>query len=161
RSPSSSARWVGARPRRGRGSGMESRVKCLLVDDLEDNLMALSALLRRDDVELLEARSGPEALELLLVHDVALALVDVPMPARDGVELAERRGGGGRTRHVPIIFITAGAHDQHRLFKGYETGAVDFLYKPIDPHILRNKADVFFQLHRQRQQLAHELRERT
>ena len=121
-------------------------VKCLLVDDVEENLLALSALLRRDDVELLEARSGAEALELLLVHDVALALLDVQMPDMDGFELAELMRGSERTRHVPIIFVTAGARDQHRLFKGYEAGAVDFLYKPIEPHILKNKAEVFFQL---------------
>jgi two-component system sensor histidine kinase/response regulator len=140
---------------------MEKLVKCLLVDDLEENLLALAALLRRQDVEILTARSGSEALELLLVHDVALALLDVQMPEMDGFELAELMRGSERTRQVPIIFITAGARDQHRVFKGYESGAVDFLFKPIEPHILQNKADVFFQLHRQKQQLAHELREKT
>jgi two-component system, sensor histidine kinase and response regulator len=140
---------------------MHRRVKCLLVDDLEENLLALSALLRRDDVEILEARSGAAALELLLVHDVALALLDVQMPEMDGFELAELMRGSERTRHVPIIFVTAGARDQHRVFKGYETGAVDFLYKPIEPHVIRNKADVFFQLYRQKQLLAEQLRERT
>jgi two-component system sensor histidine kinase/response regulator len=140
---------------------METLVKCLLVDDLEENLLALSALLRRQDVEILTARSGSEALELLLVHDVALALLDVQMPEMDGFELAELMRGSERTRQVPIIFITAGARDQHRVFKGYESGAVDFLFKPIEPHILQNKADVFFQLHRHKQQLAHELREKT
>jgi two-component system sensor histidine kinase/response regulator len=140
---------------------MEKSVKCLLVDDLEENLLALAALLRRQDVEILTARSGSEALELLLVHDVALALLDVQMPEMDGFELAELMRGSERTRQVPIIFITAGARDQHRVFKGYESGAVDFLFKPIEPHILQNKADVFFQLHRNKQQLAHELREKT
>jgi signal transduction histidine kinase len=140
---------------------MHRRVKCLLVDDLEENLLALSALLRRDDVEVLEARSGAAALELLLAHDVALALVDVQMPEMDGFELAELMRGSERTRHVPIIFVTAGARDQHRVFKGYETGAVDFLYKPIEPPVLRNKADVFFQLYRQKQLLAEQLHERT
>jgi signal transduction histidine kinase len=140
---------------------MEKSVKCLLVDDLEENLLALSALLRRQDVEILTARSGSEALELLLVHEVALALLDVQMPEIDGFELAELMRGSERTRQVPIIFITAGTRDQHRVFKGYESGAVDFLFKPIEPHILQNKADVFFQLHRQKQQLAHELREKT
>jgi signal transduction histidine kinase len=79
----------------------------------------------------------------------------------DGFELAELMRGAERTRSVPIIFITAGEHDQRRVFKGYETGAVDFLYKPIDPVILRNKADVFFQLYRQKQQISAELVERT
>jgi two-component system sensor histidine kinase/response regulator len=140
---------------------MTVRVKCLLVDDLEENLLALSALLRRDEVEILQARSGAEALELLLVHDVALAFLDVQMPEMDGFELAELMRGSERTRHVPIIFVTAGVHDQYRLFKGYDTGAVDFLYKPIDPHILKSKADVFFQLYRQKQQLARQLEELT
>jgi signal transduction histidine kinase len=140
---------------------MEKSVKCLLVDDLEENLLALAALLRRQDVEILTARSGSEALELLLVHDVALALLDVQMPEMDGFELAELMRGSERTRQVPIIFITAGTRDQHRVFKGYESGAVDFLFKPIEPHILQNKADVFFQLYRNKQQLAHELREKT
>ncbi len=140
---------------------MTPRVKCLLVDDLEENLLALSALLRRGDVELLTARSGAEALELLLVHDVALAFLDVQMPEMDGFELAELIRGSERTRHVPLIFVTAGARDQHRLFQGYETGAVDFIFKPIEPHILKSKAEVFFELHRQKQVLAQELRERT
>lgn len=135
-------------------------VKCLLVDDLEENLAALRALLRDDDVELLEARSGREALELLLAHDVALVLLDVQMPEMDGFEVAELMRGSARTRNVPIIFITAGAHDQNRVFKGYESGAVDFLHKPVDAHILRNKASVFFELARQRNQIAAQLRER-
>src|SRR5579862_1864241 len=140
---------------------MSARVKCLLVDDLEENLLALAALLRREDVELLTARSGEQALELLLRHDVALAFLDVQMPDMDGFELAELMRGSERTRHIPIIFVTAGAREQQRLFKGYESGAVDFIYKPIEPHILKNKADVFFQLHRQRLELARELKDRT
>lgn len=141
---------------------MSPRVKCLLVDDLEENLIALAALLRRDDVEVLQARSGSAALELLLQHDdVALAFLDVQMPEMDGFELAELMRGMERTRHIPIIFVTAGSSDKRRLFKGYDTGAVDFLYKPLEPIVLRNKADVFFQLHRQKQQLARQLDELT
>jgi signal transduction histidine kinase len=136
-------------------------IKCLLVDDLEENLLALSALLARNDVNVLTARSGSEALELLLVHDVALAFLDVQMPDMDGFELAELLRGSERTRHIPLIFVTAGAREQHRQFKGYESGAVDFIYKPIEPHIIKNKADVFFQLYRQRQLLALELNDRT
>ncbi|HTA20276.1 MAG TPA: hybrid sensor histidine kinase/response regulator, partial [Polyangia bacterium] len=133
-------------------------VKFLLVDDTPENLVALAALLRRDGLELLMARSGAEALELLLVHDVALAILDVQMPEMDGLELAELMRGVERTRHVPIIFLTAGARDPQRVFQGYEAGAVDFLFKPIDPHVLRSKADIFFQLHRQKAELAHNLR---
>ena len=138
------------------------RVKCLLVDDIEENLTALEALLQRDDVEILKAGSGPEALELLLQHsDVALALLDVQMPDMNGFELAELLRGSERTRHVPLIFITAGSRDAGWQFKGYENGAVDFIYKPVDAHALLNKANVFFELHRQRRALAHELKERT
>jgi signal transduction histidine kinase len=92
---------------------------------------------------------------------VALAFIDVQMPEMDGFELAELIRGSQRTAHIPIIFVTAGAHDQHRLFRGYEIGAVDFLYKPVEPHVLLSKAEVFFQLHRQQEQLARELKERT
>lgn len=136
-------------------------VKCLLVDDLPENLLALSALLREDGVELLQARSGAEALELLLQHEVALALVDVQMPEMDGFELAELMRGSARTQDVPIIFVTAGVHDQLRMFRGYDSGAVDFLYKPIEPRVLRNKAGVFFELYRQKRLLAQQLQERT
>lgn len=128
-------------------------VKFLLVDDLEENLIALEAMLRRDGLELLKAYSGTEALELLLVHDFALALLDVQIPGMDGFELAELMRGAERTRRIPIIFITAGLRDEERRFRGYEAGAVDFIFKPIEPHILRSKAEVFFELHRQRQEL--------
>jgi two-component system, sensor histidine kinase and response regulator len=139
----------------------QAPVKCLVVDDLEENRLALCALLRHEDVELLTASSGIEALELLLVHDVALALLDVQMPEMDGFELAELIRGSERTRDIPLIFVTAGAHDQRRLFKGYETGAVDFIFKPVEPHILKSKAEVFFQLYRQKQIIARELQQRT
>lgn len=140
---------------------MLPRVKFLLVDDLEENLLALEALLRREDLDILTARSGVEALELMLVHDFALAFLDVQMPGMDGFELAELMRGSEHTRQIPLIFVTAGAYDQHHRFKGYESGAVDFLYKPVNPYIIKNKAEVFFQLYRQKQLLAHQLEERT
>ena len=129
-------------------------VKFLLVDDLEENLISLEALLRRDELELLKARSGDEALELLLHHEVALALVDVQMPGLSGFEVAELMRGNERTRRVPIIFVTAGSADSQRRFRGYEAGAVDFIQKPIEADILRSKADVFLELYKQRQQIA-------
>jgi two-component system, sensor histidine kinase and response regulator len=92
---------------------------------------------------------------------VALAFLDVQMPEMDGFELAELLRGSERTRHIPLIFVTAGAREQQRMFKGYDSGAVDFIYKPIEPRILKNKADVFFELYRQRQQQALELKDRT
>jgi PAS domain S-box-containing protein len=128
--------------------------KFLLVDDNEPNLLALRSLLRRDDVEMLEAHSGREALELLLHHDIALAFIDVQMPVMDGFELAELMRGSQRSRHVPIIFLTAGPRDNLRRFRGYTAGAVDFLYKPIEPHVLQSKAGIFLELYRQREELA-------
>lgn len=128
-------------------------VHFLLVDDLEENLLSLEALLRRDGLVLLKAKSGDEALELLLHHDVALALVDVQMPGLDGFELAELMRGNERTRRIPIIFVTAGSADRERRFRGYGAGAVDFIQKPIEPDMLRSKADVFFELSLQRQQI--------
>lgn len=129
-------------------------VSFLLVDDLEENLLSLEALLRREHLVLLKAQSGDQALELLLEHDVALAFVDVQMPGLNGFELAELMRGNERTRHIPIIFVTAGSADNQRRFRGYEAGAVDFIQKPIEPDILRSKAEVFFELYRQRQQIA-------
>jgi signal transduction histidine kinase len=128
-------------------------INFLLVDDLEENLLALEALLQREGLTCLKARSGEEALELLLVNEVALALLDVQMPGMDGFELAEFMRGSERARHIPIIFVTAGAASPQRRFRGYEAGAVDFIQKPIEPHILRSKANVFFDLYQQRQQL--------
>src|SRR5665213_3043602 len=128
-------------------------IKFLLVDDLDANLVALEGLLRRGGLEVLKARSGKEALELLLVHDVALAFLDVQMPEMNVFELAEWMRGTERTRRVPIIFLTAGAADKERRFRGYDAGAVDFLFKPVEPHILQSKADVFFELARQRDEL--------
>ncbi|WP_297507829.1 hybrid sensor histidine kinase/response regulator [uncultured Caulobacter sp.] len=128
-------------------------INFLLVDDLEENLLALEALLQREGLTCLKARSGEEALELLLVHEVALALLDVQMPGMDGFELAEFMRGSERARHIPIIFVTAGAASSQRRFRGYEAGAVDFIQKPIEAHILRSKANVFFDLYEQRRQI--------
>lgn len=132
-----------------------SPVYCLLVDDRDENLVALEAVLRQDGIELVQARSGSEALEALLQYDFALALIDVQMPVMDGFELAELMRGTERTKRVPIIFLTAATEEQHqRRFRGYEAGAVDFLHKPIETDILKSKAEVFFELYRQRQEVA-------
>jgi signal transduction histidine kinase len=128
--------------------------KILLVDDLNENLLALEAILRRDGLECIMARSGEEALELLLVGDFALALLDVQMPGMDGFQLAEFMRGNERSRHIPIIFLTAGTADILRKFRGYEAGAVDFIQKPIEPDIIRSKARVFCDLYEQRRQIA-------
>ncbi len=136
---------------------MDERVNVLCVDDVEENLIALATLLSLPGVALIQARSGTEALEALLVNDIALALVDVNMPGMDGFELAELMRGSERTRHVPIIFLTASTPDRTRVFQGYDAGAVDFLFKPLDPQLLLAKVEVFAQLHRQKGQLARQL----
>lgn len=131
----------------------------LLVDDREENLEVLGALLERPGISLLKARSGVAALEMLLQHEVALALIDVRMPGMDGFQLAELMRGSERTRTVPIIFVTASTPESGRIFKGYEAGAVDFLFKPLDPQLLQSKVAIFIELFRQRQQLAAQVEE--
>ena len=132
-------------------------VNVLVVDDVPQNIAAIEAVLQRPELRLLNASSGDAALEALLLHDVALALIDVRMPGIGGFELAELMRGTERTRRVPIIFMTAAERDPTRTFRGYEAGAVDFLHKPIDPLILRSKVDVFVELYVQRRTLAAQL----
>lgn len=128
-------------------------VNLLIVDDIPQNLVAMEALLRRDGLNILCAASGAQALELLLEHDVALALLDVHMPEIDGFSLAELMRGSTRSRDVPIIFLTASPNDPVRAFKGYESGAVDFLHKPIEPQVIVSKVNVFIELYQQKQLL--------
>lgn len=132
---------------------VRSEVCLLVVDDVEQNRIAMRALLERPGLRVLTAVGGIEALEVLLENEVALALVDVQMPGMDGFELAELMRGAERTRSIPIIFVTAATLDAQRSFRGYEAGAVDFLNKPIDPKVLHSKVDVFVELYEQRRQL--------
>jgi len=125
----------------------------LLVDDLAENLFAMEQLLRREDVEIISTQSGKEALDYMLDRRVALALVDVQMPEMDGFELARYMRSIERTRHVPIIFITAGEQDSQHQFQGYEAGAIDFLFKPVDVQVLRGKVYAFVSMERQRRAL--------
>jgi signal transduction histidine kinase len=125
-------------------------VKILLVDDRQENLHALESLLKSDQIEIHKAASGRDALELLLNHEFAVALLDVQMPEINGFELAELMRGSDQTKKIPIIFVTARAIDPQDTFLGYEAGAVDFLFKPLDPRIVRNKVQVFLQLEEQR-----------
>lgn len=127
----------------------------LVVDDLADNLRAMESALRRDDVDIATARSGRAALEILEERDVAVALVDVQMPEMDGFELAAHMRESEKARAVPIVFVTAGATDSARVFRGYESGAVDYLSKPVDERVLRGKVDVFVTLALERERLRH------
>ncbi|MGR3319378.1 MAG: response regulator [Candidatus Anammoxibacter sp.] len=124
--------------------------KILLVDDRPENLLALENLLMEFDLDIIKAQSGSEALGLTLEHDFALVLLDVQMPEIDGFETAELMRGCEKTRNIPIIFVTAISYDEEHIFKGYETGAVDYLYKPINPFILQSKVNAFCELHRQK-----------
>ncbi len=136
---------------------MNSRVKVLLVDDLKENLLALEGLLGRDDVEIIKAKSGTEALDLLMAHEFALALIDVQMPGMSGFELAEFMRGTNKTKKVPIIFVSATAKNPNFSFKGYERGAVDFLLKPLDTHAVKSKVNIFIELFLQKKELKTQL----
>ncbi len=129
------------------------QIKILLVDDRKDNLLALDALLRRDDLEIFKANSGTQALEFMFSHEIAVALIDVQMPCMSGFELAELMRGTNKTKDIPIIFVTATANSQSFWFKGYEVGAVDFLLKPLDPNAVKSKLNVFIELYLQKREL--------
>ena len=115
----------------------------LLVDDRDENLLALQAVLEPTGCRLVSARSGDEALRALLKDDFAVILLDVQMPGLDGFQTAELIRARERTRTVPIIFVTAISKEPHHVFRGYEAGAVDYLFKPLDPVVLRSKVEVF------------------
>lgn len=129
---------------------MQNKINVLIVDDRRENLLALESVLSDQDITIYKALSGNEALGLLVEHDFALVLLDVQMPHMDGFEMAELMRIQKRLKHIPIIFTTAINREQHHVFKGYETGAVDYLFKPIDPEILQAKVKFFCELHRQK-----------
>jgi len=131
--------------------------KLLIVDDLPENLRALDALIRSEERLVFQASSGEEALDLMLEHEFALAILDVQMPGMDGFELAELMRGTERTRNIPIVFVSAAGRELNYAFKGYESGAVDFLYKPLDPDAVRSKVKVFVTLDQQRRQMQRQM----
>ena len=120
--------------------------RILLVDDRRDNLLALQAVLEPLGHELVEAGSGEEALRHLLAGEFALIILDVQMPVLDGFETAQLIRGRERTRYVPIIFLTAISGEPEHYLRGYQSGAVDYVYKPFEPEILRAKVSVFVEL---------------
>ncbi|MBA9006252.1 response regulator [Thermomonospora cellulosilytica] len=132
---------------------MDDKAKILLVDDREENLVALEAILSSLDQDLVRARSGEEALKALLTDEYAVILLDVVMPGMDGFETARDIKRRKKTRDVPIIFLTAVNSDPDYAFRGYAAGAVDFIAKPFDPWVLRAKVSVFVELHRKNRQL--------
>ena len=124
------------------------RAKILLVDDRSENLLALGALLEDPGVEIVKAQSGIVALSLILDHEFALAILDVQMPGMCGLELAELMRGVKKTKNLPIIFVSAATNNQTFSFKGYESGAVDFLLKPLDACSVKSKVNAFVELYR-------------
>ena len=128
----------------------DNSANILIVDDLPENLLALNALIRQDDRTIYQATSGEEALALLLDNEFAMAILDVQMPGMNGFELAELMRGTEKTRNIPIVFVSAAGKELNYAFKGYETGAVDFLYKPLDIDAVRSKVNVFVELYKQR-----------
>lgn len=128
--------------------------KILLVDDREDNLMSIEAILGTDGYQFVKANSGRQALKILLSEfDFALILMDVKMPNLNGFETAELIYEREKLKHIPIIFITANNFGEENIFKGYKSGAVDYIYKPINPDLLRAKVSVFIDLYKKNHKL--------
>ena len=129
------------------------KINILIVDDRPENLLSLESVLESPDLNIIKASSGQEALGLLLKHDFALVVLDVQMPDMDGFEAAELMRGASHTRYIPIIFVTAINKEDKHIFKGYEAGAVDYLFKPVDPNILKTKVNIFVELFRKRMEI--------
>ncbi len=122
------------------------RPRILAVDDRRENLLALQAILEGLGVEVVSVTSGEDALKRLLTDDFAVILLDAHMPGMDGFETAGHVKQRERTRHIPILFLTAVDYDPHLAFRGYQAGAVDYITKPFDPWVLRSKIGVFVDL---------------
>src|SRR5882757_1544505 len=123
--------------------------KILLVDDREDNLLSIEAILEADGYQFFKAYSGHQALKILLNEfDFAMILMDVKMPVLNGFETATLIYEREKLRHIPIIFITANNYGDDNVFKGYKAGGIDYIYKPINPEVLRAKVNVFIDMHR-------------
>ncbi|HKR08091.1 MAG TPA: ATP-binding protein [Gemmatimonadaceae bacterium] len=128
------------------GVGNDERVNILLVDDRPENLLALEAILEPLGQKLVRANSGPEALKCVLAGDFATILLDVQMPDMNGFEVAEIIKSRERSRTIPIIFLSAISKEEAYVFKGYSMGAVDYVFKPFNPDVLRMKVAVFVDL---------------
>ena len=125
----------------------------LIVDDRTENLVSLETIIESPELKIIKALSGNEALAIMLVNEISLVLLDVNMPGMDGFETAELMRGSERTKSIPIIFITATYRQPKQIFRGYETGAVDYLYKPLDRKILQNKIRAYIDFFKQKHAL--------
>jgi len=135
------------------------KISILAVDDRPENLLALETLLESPELEIVKAGSGDEALSKTIDHEFALILLDVQMPDMDGYETAELLRSVKKTSTIPIIFVTAANKEDYHVFKGYESGAVDYLFKPLEPVILTSKVRIFIELYKQRTLLEEKTRE--
>jgi CheY-like chemotaxis protein len=138
---------------------MTGRPRVLAVDDRKENLLALQAILEGLAVEVVSVTSGEDALKRLLSEDYAVILLDANMPGMDGFETAGHVKQRERTRHIPILFLTAVDYDPHLAFRGYQAGAVDYITKPFDPWVLRSKVGVFVDLWLVHQELSEQAAE--
>lgn len=125
----------------------------LIVDDRPENLLTLESILDSPELNIIKASSGNEALALMWEHEFALVLLDVQMPIMDGFETAEIMRSREKTKNIPIIFITAISKERSHVFRGYESGAVDYLYKPLDMDVLRSKIKAFIEFFRHKNAL--------
>src|SRR3954470_7949895 len=133
---------------------VRSDIKLLVVDDREDNLLSIETILDKDGYLIRRANSGRAALRILLKEDnFTLILMDVQMPDLNGFETATLIYERDKLKHIPIIFITANDYGDESVFKGYQMGGVDYLYKPINPELLRAKVAVFVELYTKNHQL--------
>ncbi|MCW8994285.1 MAG: response regulator, partial [Psychromonas sp.] len=132
---------------------MTTKAQILIVDDKVENLITLEQLLDHPDIEVVRATSGEEALAHTLDYDFALVLLDVNMPGMDGYEVAELMRGNKKTKSIPIIFVTASSMAEAHVFKGYESGAVDYLFKPLQAEIFNSKVGIFIELFHHRNAL--------
>jgi response regulator RpfG family c-di-GMP phosphodiesterase len=130
-----------------------SLINILIVDDREENIVALEALLQRDDIQLFTTTSPNEALKLAWDNQISIALVDVQMPEMDGFELVEMLKSNPRTRDILVLFVTAISKETKYAVKGLGAGAVDYLFKPLDPYVTSAKVDSFIQLARNQVEL--------
>ncbi|HNW72019.1 MAG TPA: response regulator [Bacteroidales bacterium] len=131
----------------------QEKFNILIVDDRKENLITLESIIQNEELNIIKALSGNEALALMLEYEISLVLLDVNMPGMDGFETAELMRGSERTKSIPIIFITATYRQPKQIFRGYETGAVDYLYKPLDRKILQNKIKAYIEFFKQKHAL--------
>src|SRR6516162_49868 len=136
------------------------RVSILLVDDLPDKLLVLRTILEGLDLDIIAARSGEDALRLVLKQEFAVILLDINLPGMDGLETAAYIRGRKKSAHTPIIFITA-YHDDEQFRQGYSLGAVDYIFTPVVPEVLRSKVKVLVDLYRMTQQARRHADERV